>query len=107
MAVGAAGVLVYQRVAPVAPEARAGPGGGPGGGRPGAGRGGFGARPMLVDAAPVERADLDEQLQIVGNLVGAATVEVAPKVDGRLRQIDVRLGDRVSRGQERGPGRGR
>ena len=102
MAVGAAGVLVYQRVAPVAPEARAGPGGGPGGGRPGAGRGGFGARPMLVDAAPVERADLDEQLQIVGNLVGAATVEVAPKVDGRLRQIDVRLGDRVSRGQEVG-----
>ena len=102
VAVGAAGVLVYQRVAPVAPEARAGPGGGPGGGRPGAGRGGFGAQPMLVEAAPVVRADLAEQLQIVGNLVGAATVEVAPKVDGRLRQIDVRLGDRVSRGQEVG-----
>ena len=57
---------------------------------------------MLVEAAPVVRADLDEQLRIVGNLIGAATVEVAPKVDGRLRQVNVRLGDRVSRGQEVG-----
>jgi HlyD family secretion protein len=36
---------------------------------------------------------------IVGNLVGAATVEVVPKVGGRLQSVAVRLGDAVSRGQ--------
>ena len=103
VAVGAAGVLVYQQVMPAGP-AGMGPGGG---GRPGAGFGGFrgGGRsrfapqPMLVEDAPVERAEIEERLELVGNLVGAATVEVAPKVDGRLREIPVRLGDPVSEGQ--------
>jgi RND family efflux transporter MFP subunit len=36
---------------------------------------------------------------IVGNLIGAATVEVVPKVSGRLQSISVRLGDPVRRGQ--------
>ena len=104
VAVGAAGVLVYQRVMPAGPAGQMGPGGG---GRPGAGFGGFrgGGRsrfapqPMLVEAAPVERAEIEERLELVGNLVGAATVEVAPKVDGRLREIRVRLGDPVTEGQ--------
>ncbi|MCY4029268.1 MAG: efflux RND transporter periplasmic adaptor subunit [Acidobacteria bacterium] len=105
VAVGAAGVLVYQRVLPAGPAGQMGPGGG---GRPGAGFGGFrggGGRsrfappPMLVEAAPVERAEIEERLELVGNLVGAATVEVAPKVDGRLREIPVRLGDPVTVGQ--------
>ena len=103
VAVGAAGVLVYQRVMPGGP-AGMGPGGG---GRPGAGFGGFrgGGRsrfapqPMLVEAAPVARAEIEERLELVGNLVGAATVEVAPRVDGRLREIRVRLGDPVTEGQ--------
>ncbi len=104
VAVGAAGVLVYQRVLPAGPAGQMGPGGG----RPGAGFGGFrggGGRsrfappPMLVEAAPVERAEIEERLELVGNLVGAATVEVAPKVDGRLREIPVRLGDPVTEGQ--------
>ena len=98
VALGAAGVLVYQRVVPGTPAGQMGPGGGrPGGGPPGGRR--FGPQPMLVEAAPVTRADIEERLDLVGNLVGAATVEVAPKVDGRLRDIQVRLGDAVTRGQ--------
>ena len=104
VAVGAAGVLVYQRVAPGGPGGM-GPGGGaPGGfggfrGGPGGGRPRFGPQPLLVEAGRVDRADVEERLELVGNLVGAATVEVAPKVDGRLREIGVRLGDPVTRGQ--------
>ena len=55
---------------------------------------------MRVNTAEVTRSDVAEQLQIVGNLTGAATVEVAPKVNGRLRELDLRLGDPVTRGQE-------
>ena len=97
VAVGAAGVLVYQRVAPAEATSQARPGGGF---RPGGGRGAFGAQPMRVNSAGVTRADIAERLQLVGNLIGAASVEVAPKINGRLHQIDVRLGDPVARGQE-------
>ena len=101
VAAGAAGVLVYQRVTTGGGAGPGRPGGGPPGGfRPGGGRGAFGAQPMRVDAAGVTRADVAEQLRIVGNLIGAASVEVAPKVNGRLRRIDLRLGDPVTRGQE-------
>ena len=48
----------------------------------------------------VARADVAEELQIVGNLVGAASVEVAPKLSGRLERLGVRLGDQVWRGRE-------
>jgi RND family efflux transporter MFP subunit len=54
---------------------------------------------MTVELAPVSRADVAERLMVVGNLIGAATVEIAPKVSGRLRTVDVRLGDPVSLGQ--------
>ena len=101
VAVGAASVLVYQRVVPAGEAGPGRPGGGPPGGfRPGGGRGAFGAQPMRVNAASVTRSDIAEQLQIVGNLTGAASVEVAPKINGRLRQVDLRLGDPVTRGQE-------
>jgi RND family efflux transporter MFP subunit len=71
-------------------------------GRPGGGAGGMGpmARPpMTVELAPVARADVTERLLVVGNLVGAQTVEVAPKVSGRLQSVEVRIGDPVRRGQ--------
>lgn len=76
---------------------RQGGAGGPGGG----GRGGFGGPrlPMTVEVAQVKRADLASKLAVVGNLIGAATVEAVPKVSGRLDTVLVRLGDRVSRGQ--------
>jgi len=52
-----------------------------------------------VELAPVKRGDMIETLSVVGNLVGAATVEAVPKISGRLDAVNVRLGDRVSRGQ--------
>ena len=75
-------------------ESPAGPGG-PGG----AAGGSFARPPMTVELAQVGRADVAEHLTVVGNLIGAATVEVAPKVSGRLESVTVRLGDRVARGQ--------
>src|SRR3954466_5782412 len=82
------------------------PGGGGGFGGGGFGGGGFGfpggggpRLPMTVELAAVKRGDMIETLSVVGNLVGAATVEAVPKVSGRLETVNVRLGDRVSRGQ--------
>lgn len=79
-------------------------GGFPPGGPPGAGGGGRGGRggpvgPLTVELAPVSRAEMAEQLTVVGNLVGDATVAVVPRVAGRLQDITVRLGDRVRMGQ--------
>ena len=54
---------------------------------------------MTVEMAAVKRADMSTQITVVGNLIGAATVEALPKVAGRLESVNVRLGDRVSRGQ--------
>jgi RND family efflux transporter MFP subunit len=79
-----------------APAAR-GTGGAPGGG--GGAGGAFARPPMTVELAAASRASLTERVTIVGNLIGAATVEVVPKVSGRLQSISVRLGDPVRRGQ--------
>jgi RND family efflux transporter MFP subunit len=87
------------------PGGRGAQGGGPGGGF-GGGFGGFGGGggggprlPMTVELASVKRADMAESIQVVGNLIGAATVTAVPKISGRLETVSVRLGDRVSRGQ--------
>jgi HlyD family secretion protein len=78
-------------------------GGGFGGfGGPGGFGGGFGGprMPMTVETAPVKRADMSESIEVVGNLIGAATVEAVAKVSGRLDDVFVRLGDGVSKGQK-------
>jgi HlyD family secretion protein len=36
---------------------------------------------------------------VVGSLIGLATIEAVPKVNGRLEAVYVRLGDRVNKGQ--------
>jgi len=75
------------------------PGGG--GGFPGGGggfRGGGGRGPMTVELAKVSRTSLAEEITVVGNLIGDATVSVVPRAAGRLQDLSVRLGDRVSRG---------
>jgi RND family efflux transporter MFP subunit len=107
-----AGAYLMRRDA--APEAQAGegvPGGGRGGaggggfaGPGGFGPGGFGGRggprlPMTVELAAVKRADLSQRITVVGNLIGLQTVAAAPKISGRLDAVQVRMGDRVSRGQ--------
>jgi HlyD family secretion protein len=79
-----------------------GGGGFGGGGFGGFGGGGFGGGqrlPMTVELASVKRADMASAITVVGNLIGAATVEAVPKVAGRLESVSVRLGDRVNRGQ--------
>src|SRR5690606_39193229 len=37
---------------------------------------------------------------VVGNLIGQATIDVVPRVAGRIESISAKLGDRVSRGQQ-------
>jgi len=97
--IGATGVYMFTRERTAAAQ---GPGGGMGG-RPGGGMGGgggFGFRPpMTVEVAPVARGDIAAHLTVVGNLIGQQTVDVVPRTGGRLVSVNVRLGDRVSRGQ--------
>jgi membrane fusion protein, multidrug efflux system len=52
-----------------------------------------------VEFAPVTRHTVSERVMIVGNLIGAATVEAVPRVNGRLEAVLVKLGDRVRKGQ--------
>jgi RND family efflux transporter MFP subunit len=74
------------------------PGGAPGrGGGPG-GRGGFGG-PLTVEVAAARRESVTQELIVVGNLIGDTTVSVVPRAAGRLEQVYVQLGDRVTRGQ--------
>jgi RND family efflux transporter MFP subunit len=115
-AVGAGAAAYYMRggeaegAGAAGPQAgnsgRGGPGFSGGGGGFG-GPGGFGGfpgggprMPMTVELAAVKRGDVSQQIQVVGNLIGAATVAAAPKVSGRLESVEVRLGDRVQRGQQ-------
>ena len=70
-----------------------------GGGAPGGGRGGGARPPMPVEFAPVKRGNVAERVTIVGNLIGAATVEAVPRINGRLSAVHVRLGDSVRQGQ--------
>ena len=70
------------------------------GGRAGGPGGGAMARPpMTVDVAAASRDTIIEELTVVGNLIGLATVDVVPKVGGRLQSVNVRLGDSVRKGQ--------
>jgi HlyD family secretion protein len=73
-------------------------------GRGGARQGGAGARgggrgQLTVELAPVVHAEVNRELAVVGNLIGDQTVSVVPKAAGRLQEITVKLGDRVTRGQ--------
>ncbi len=54
---------------------------------------------MPVEFATAKRATMAEQILVVGNLIGAATIEVVPRANGRLQVVDVKLGDPVRKGQ--------
>ena len=110
LAAALAGVAMYTGVFSSEPAEGAGaaaPGGRGAGGREGGGGfggfgGGFGGgnrAPMTVETGIAHRGTIMQQLVVVGNLVGDATVAVVPRAAGRLQDISVRLGDRVSRGQ--------
>jgi HlyD family secretion protein len=77
-------------------------GGGSGGFGGGGFRGGgnFGGRgPLVVELAAARKATMNQEVRVVGNLIGEATVAVAPRTAGRVQDVFVRLGDRVTRGQ--------
>lgn len=96
LAVGVGGALYYRATASDAATSA------PGAGAPGGGRGGRGGprQPMTVDSAATERREIVEYVTVVGNLIGQTTVDVVPRVAGRIESIAVKLGDRVSRGQQ-------
>lgn len=100
LAVGAAGVYYYTR--PAGAEgagAGAAPGGAPGAAAAG-GRGRGSGRPSLtVDTATASRHEVIEYVTVVGNLIGQATVDIVPRVAGRIDSLTAKLGDRVTRGQ--------
>jgi HlyD family secretion protein len=54
---------------------------------------------MVVELASARKASMNQEVRVVGNLIGEATVAVAPRTAGRLQDVFVRLGDRVARGQ--------
>ena len=95
-----AGGAWYYRSGGTDTAAASSPGGSAGAGRGGpAGRGVSGGRtPMTVDTAVVTRHEIVDYITVVGNLIGEATVDVAPRVAGRIDVIHVKLGDRVARG---------
>ncbi len=97
---GAAGAWYFTRSQGVA--GAAGSGSAPGApGAPGAGGGRGSGRPALtVDTAPATRHEVIEYVTVVGNLIGNATVDIVPRVAGRLDSITAKLGDRVTRGQQ-------
>lgn len=73
--------------------------GGGGFGGPGGGGGGF-RPPMTVEVGTISKGDVSAHLMVVGNLIGQATVDVAPRTAGRLISVSVRMGDRVRAGQQ-------
>jgi RND family efflux transporter MFP subunit len=94
LAVAAGAYLVYNRTdgSAAQPNSAVAGRGGPGGA-------GFGRPPMTVELATVSRAPVSEAITVVGNLIGAATVEIVPKASGRLQTVNVRIGDPVRRGE--------
>jgi RND family efflux transporter MFP subunit len=77
-------------------------GGGAAGGFGGGGFGGPGGGPrppMTVELTPVTKRDMASTILVVGNLIGAATVDAVPRSQGRLSAVNVKLGDPVRRGQ--------
>jgi RND family efflux transporter MFP subunit len=57
------------------------------------------ARPALtVELGAASRGSMSDVVAVVGSLEGQASVEVSSKVNGRLEEVAVRIGDRVTRG---------
>ncbi|MEO7156795.1 MAG: efflux RND transporter periplasmic adaptor subunit [Vicinamibacterales bacterium] len=93
------GVWYYQSGSNAAPAPGDAPvaGAAAAGGARGA-RGG-GRASMAVETAVASRHDVVDFVTVVGNLIGEATVDVVPRVAGRLDTVNVKLGDRVTKGQ--------
>jgi RND family efflux transporter MFP subunit len=101
LVLGAAGTYYYSTrtgSAAETPAAGAAAAGGARGG--GMGRGGSGRPALTVDTAAATRGEVIEYITVVGNLVGQSTVDIVPRVAGRIDSLTAKLGDRVTRGQQ-------
>jgi RND family efflux transporter MFP subunit len=99
---GAAATYYYTtRTGAAAGTPAAGSGSGSGSGAAGGamGRGGSGRPALTVDTAAATRGEIVEYISVVGNLIGQSTVDVVPRVAGRIDSLTAKLGDRVNRGQ--------
>jgi RND family efflux transporter MFP subunit len=98
-AAGAGGWYYYRSStgAAAASPAEGGAAGAPGGAPKKGGRGGPVA--MTVEVATVARHEVAEFITVVGNLIGESTVDVVPRLAGRIEAVNVRMGDRVTKGQ--------
>ena len=54
---------------------------------------------MTVELASVTRGNMVDSVTVVGNLIGAATVDAVPRANGRLEDVYVKMGDHVRMGQ--------
>ena len=101
LAVGAAGAYYYSRpdVEGAANPAAGATGTPAAGGAPAKGGRGSGRPSLTVDTATASRHEVIEYITVVGNLIGQATVDVVPRVAGRIESLPVKLGDRVTKGQ--------
>jgi RND family efflux transporter MFP subunit len=87
---GSADPAAATSTTPPTTGAGAGARGGSGGGR----------AALTVDTAVAGRQDIVDYITVVGNLIGEATVDVAPRVGGRIESVAVKMGDRVTKGQQ-------
>lgn len=55
--------------------------------------------PLNVDAVPVTRRTITNSFSTVGDIEAPSTVQVSPRVTGRILDILIREGDRVTTGQ--------
>ena len=95
----ALGFRLYQELSggEVAAGGRPPSGGRPsGGGPPG---GGGGRPPLLVDTAQVEPHQFETTLEVLGELIPQAEVDVMSRISGRLQQVLVNRGEPVTKGQ--------
>ena len=100
VALAALGTAAWYYTAQVRPADAASAGGAGAGRGMSPGRGGRGGRaPMTVETAAATRRPVTDYVTVVGNLIGLATVDIVPRVGGRIDSVNVRLGDRVTRGQ--------
>jgi RND family efflux transporter MFP subunit len=99
LAAAGGGAWYYRNGAQSGTAAASTPPGAPGGGGAPGGKGG-GRGVMTVDTAAAAREDVVDYITAVGNLIGQTTVDIQPRVAGRLDSITVKLGDRVAKGQQ-------
>ena len=58
-----------------------------------------GSTPLAVAVGEVQRGSVEEKISAVGSLMARRSVDVAPKISGRVERVFVQVGDQVKDGQ--------